>query len=102
MYNYDFTKEKIIYENPNAYIEVNANVYNLSLVVTTQNILLFNNANKNNILNNRGMYMPPDYLLELKIPYKNLQYKIINGDTYLNLKDKEILLYDIDFHKIIN
>ena len=59
MYNYDFkgNNEKTIFEKENSIVEINDNTYNLSILVTNKNILLFKNINVDNVLNTRGMYM---------------------------------------------
>lgn len=101
MYNYDFKNEEVIYENADALVEINDKDYKISVVITDKNILLFNNLNKNNVLNSRGMYMPPDYLLELAIPYKSAKFNYLDGDTYLVYNELKIVFYDIDLSKII-
>lgn len=100
MYSYNFENEKVIYENQNAFIEVNDKTYNKCILITDKNILIFNNANKHNALNTRGMYMPPDYLLELSISLEKLKYNIEDGDTYITYNNDNIIIFNIDLEKI--
>ncbi len=96
MYNYDFelNEEKVICEKNNAIVEISNKTYELSILITNKNILFFNNVNKNNPLNSRGMYMPPEYLLETRIPIKELKYICKENNTYLNYKNTEVIVYD--------
>ena len=98
MYNYDFkgNNEKTIFEKENLIIEINGNTYDLSLLVTNKNILFFKNANVGNVLNTRGMYMPPEYLLEFKIPKDQMKLKIENNNSIIKYLDSEIVIYNLD------
>ena len=103
MYNYDFkgNNEEVIFEKENAIIEINDNTYNLSVLVTNENVLLFKNANIGNVLNTRGMYMPPDYLLEFKIPKKQMKLEIENNNSIIKYLDKELVIYDLNLKDFI-
>lgn len=103
MFNYDFesNKEKAIFENRNVILEINNNEYNLCMLITNKNILLFNDVNKNNVLNTRGMYMPPEYLLEMKLPISKISYVVEEGNTYIDYKDDTVVIYNFDLEKYI-
>ncbi len=103
MYNYDFkgNNEKTIFEKENSIVEINDNTYNLSILVTNKNILLFKNINVDNVLNTRGMYMPPEYLLELKIPRKQTKLEVVNNNSIIKYLNKEIVIYDLNLKDFI-
>lgn len=96
MYNYDFKDEKVDYEKTSCYVDINDSSYIFNMLITDDNILLFDNINKNNILNSRGYYMPPENELVLKIPLKNLKYKIKENNTIISFNNKNIVIYDFD------
>ena len=102
MYNYDFKDEKVKFEKLNCFIEVDNKEYMFNLLITNKNILLFNNINKKNVLNGRGAYLPAENELFLKIPIKNLKYKIEDGNTLLIYKNKNIVIYEFDACNYIN
>ena len=97
MYNYDFKNEKVNYEKTNCFIDVDNKSYVFSMLITDENILLFDNINKNNILNGRGGYLPAENDLVLKIPINNLKYKVENNNTIINFNNKMIIIYDFRF-----
>ncbi len=103
MYNYDFKKneEQIVLEKENGIVEIKDNTYNLSIVVTNKNILLFNNVNKNNPLSGRGVLMPEEYYLELAIPLQTLDYEVEDNNTIINYKNAEIVLYDLNINECL-
>lgn len=98
MYNYDFTNEKAVYENRNSIIDINNKTYNLAIIITNKNILFFNDINKNHVLNSRGMSMPSNFLLELKIPKNKCNYVFEEGNTYLKYQKTDIILYKINLN----
>lgn len=95
MYNYEFKDEKILLENKDGLMEIDNNTYRRSIVITNQNILIFNDVNKNNPLNGRAVSLLSDYLLDLSIPLENIDYKIEDNNTIINYNNKEIVLYNI-------
>lgn len=103
MYNYEFEKnnEKIIYEGQDKVVDVSDKTYNLSVVVTNKNLLFFNNANKFHALNGRGMQIPAEYLLELTIPLDNINYSIEEGNTYINYKNTDIVIFEFELEEYI-
>ena len=98
MYNYDFKKEneKTLLEHENLIVDIDNNSYNLSVLVTNKNILFFRNINIGNVLNTRGMYMPPEYELELKIPKDKIKINIEDNNTIIKYLDSEIIIYDLN------
>ena len=94
MYNYDFKNEKVNYEKTNCFIDVDNKSYVFSMLITDENILLFDNINKNNILNGRGGYLPAENELVLKIPLKNLKYKIKENNTIISFNSKRIITFN--------
>ena len=103
MFNYDFTKnkEKAIYEDRSVLLDINNKEYNLAIIITNKNILLFNDANKNNILRGRGIAIQPDYLVELSIPLNKINYVIEEGNTYIKYEQEDIIIYNFDLTKVI-
>ena len=103
MFNYDFTKnkEKAIYEDRSVLLDINNKEYNLAMIITNKNILLFNDTNKNNILRGRGIDIQPDYLLELSISLDKINYVIEEGNTYIKYKETDIIIYNFDLTKVI-
>ena len=103
MFNYDFTKnkEKAIYEDRSVLLDINNKEYNLAMIITNKNILLFNDANKNNILRGRGIAIQPDYLLEVSLPLNKINYVVEESNTYIKYKETEIIIYDFDLTKVI-
>ncbi len=101
MYNYDFkeNEEYVLMEMEDSIVDINDTTYTLSVVKTNKNILLFNNANKNNPLGGRAVNLPDDYFLELKIPLNDLDYKVENDNTIINYLNNEIVLYNINIGK---
>ncbi len=95
MYNYEFKDEKILLENKDGLMEIDNNTYRRSIVITNQNILIFNDVSKNNPLNGRAVSLLSDYLLDLSIPLENIDYKIEDNNTIINYNNKEIVLYNI-------
>ena len=96
MYNYDFKNEKVNCEKTSCYIDIDDSSYVFNILITNDNILLFDNINKNNILNSRGGYLPAENELVLKIPLKNLKYKIKENNTIISFNNKNIVIYDFD------
>ena len=103
MYNYDFKEknEKTILEKENVIIEINDNTYNLSVLVTNKNIILFKNINIGKVLNTRGMYMPPEYELEFKIDKENMKLEIEDNNSVIKYLDNEIVIYDLNLKGFI-
>ena len=104
MYHYEFLKndEKMLYENPKGMVDVGEKNYDLSVVVTNKNILLFNNANKFNILIGRGIQIQPEYYLELTIPLTNLDYSVEDNNTYIMFNDTDIVIYNFNIEEFLN
>lgn len=102
MYNYDFIKkeEKVLFEKTNCYVEIDDYSYNLNVLVTNKNILLFYNSLKNSALKASGIEEVPQYYLELAIPLNNLEYSIEDGNTFIEFNNSDILLNDVDISKI--
>jgi hypothetical protein len=100
MYYYDFSNEKVIYENINSIVEVDNKTINCSVLVTDKNILLFDNVMKNSVLSARCVQIQPEYKLLLAIKLNNLKYKVEGNDTIII--DKNIILYNINLSKIKN
>ena len=100
MYYYDFSNEKVIYENINSIVEVDNKTINCSVLVTDKNILLFDNVMKNSVLSARCVQIQPEYKLLLAIKLNNLKYKVEGNDTIIT--DKNIILYNINLSKIKN
>lgn len=98
MYNYDFYNEKVVYENNNTFVNVNKKELYVSLLITTKNILLFQDLKKSSPLNGRELYIMPEYDLLLKIDLGNTSYKVSDGDTLI---DNNIVIYNFDLDKII-
>ena len=98
MYNYDFknNNEITLFEKENVIVDIDNNTYNLSVLVTNKNILLFRNINVGNVLNTRGMYMPPEYELELKIPKDKIKVNIEDNNTIIKYLDSEIIIYNLN------
>ena len=98
MYNYNFksNNENTILEKENVIVDIDNNTYNLSVLVTNKNILLFRNINVGNVLNTRGMYMPPEYELELKIPKDKIKVNIEDNNTIIKYLDSEIIIYNLN------
>ncbi len=98
MYNYDFknNNEVTLTEQENLIVDIDNNTYNLSVLVTNKNILFFRNINVGNVLNTRGMYMPPEYELELKIPKDKIKINIEDNNTIINYLDSEIIIYNFN------
>ena len=71
-------------------------MYNLSVLVTNKNILFFKTINVGNVLNTRGMYMPPEYELELKIPKDKIKVNIEDNNTIIKYLDSEIIIYNLN------
>lgn len=104
MYSYDFKKEyeNVLYENRNMIIEIDDNSYNLATIVTNKNLLLFNNLNKNHVLNGRGMTMPSEFVLELKIPLNEINYAVEESGTYIKYNNKEIIIYNFNITEYLD
>ena len=98
MYNYDFknNNEITLLEKANVIVDIDNNTYNLSVLVTNKNILFFKNINVGNVLNTRGMYMPPEYELELKIPKDKIKVNIEDNNTIIKYLDSEIIIYNLN------
>ena len=98
MYNYDFknNNEVTLTEQENLIVDIDNNTYNLSVLVTNKNILFFRNINVGNVLNTRGMYMPPEYELELKIPKDKIKINIEDNNTIVKYLDSEIIIYKLN------
>ncbi len=98
MYNYDFknNNEVTLLEKENVIVDIDNNTYNLSVLVTNKNILFFKNINVGNVLNTRGMYMPPEYELELKIPKDKIKVNIEDNNTIIKYLDSEIIIYNLN------
>ena len=103
MYNYDFKKaqEVTLLEKENVIVEIDNNTYNLSVLITNKNILFFRNINIGNVLNTRGMYMPPEYELELKIPKDKIKIKVEDNNTIIKYLDSEIIIYNLNIQAFI-
>ena len=98
MYNYDFTNEKVVYENNNVYVSINDKELFLSLLITNNSILLFQDLKKSSPLNGRELYIMPEYDLLLKISLSNIKYKIDNNDTIIN---DNIVIYNLNIEEYI-
>ena len=98
MYNYDFLKEneQTIFEQRLVYVEISDKTYEESIIITDKNILLFSNLNKNNVLTGQAMVLPSEYVLDLKIPKKEMKFKIQDNDTFIEYKDIKLIIYDLD------
>ena len=103
MYNYNFkeNQEKVVKEIPECYVESNNEVKKICLLITNKNILFFHNMNEGNVLNSRGMYMPPEYILIYKIPISGINYKSSSDKTIINYLHKEIIIYDFDLKTVL-
>lgn len=103
VYSYDFqgNNEQVNVEIAKCFVDIDDNNYCVNVLITNKNILIFHNANQNNVLNNRGMYIAPEYLLELKIPLENLAYDVVDGNTYLNFDKSDIVIYNLDLKRVV-
>ncbi len=102
MYNYDFKDEKVTYEKLNAFVEIDDKEFDFNFLITDKHILLFDNINKDNILNHRGGYLPPQNELVLKIPIINSTYKIEENNTNITYENKSIIIYDFNLDNYTN
>lgn len=102
MYNYDFSKEKVIFEKLNTLVEISGRSYCYNILITNKNILLFVNVNKNNSLISRGVQLPSENELVKTIPLDKLKYKCIEEDTIINVSNDEIIIYNINIDKFLS
>lgn len=95
MYNYDFMDEATEFEQTDTVIEIDSKLLTCNLLITNKNILLFQDINKNNVLKGRGVCLPQNNELFLKIPLDNLEYKVIDNNTYIKFNNKVIIIHKI-------
>lgn len=93
MYNYDFSNEKVKFEKFNTLVEINGNIYNLNILVTNRNILLFKDINSDFVKQKAmGVFLSSEYELVKSVPLKHLNYTFDGQNTYIN--KEEIIIYD--------
>lgn len=98
MYNYDFKKEKVIYEKHNVFAEINNKELFVNIVVTDKNLLLFYNTESDFVtMKSRGIFVTPSYELLFKLDLENISYEVGDHNTYIN--NDEIILYDFVLKK---
>lgn len=99
MYSYDFTNEKVINEYTDMIVDINDKTYNLNILITNLNILLFLNIEKFNALNGREVFLMPKYELVKIIKLDNLQYICEDGDTII--ETEKLIIYNFKLDEVL-
>lgn len=100
MYNYNFECEKIVLEIVDNLVSINDNEFTSNIIITEDNLLLFKNIKEKSALNAKCVYEMPEYELLVKIKFQDIQYKIDEENTIIELNDKEVILYKFDLSKV--
>lgn len=95
MYDYDFSKEKVIKEVTNLNLKYNKSYFLGSILLTTQNLLIFFDSNKDNALKGSGVQVISYYILLAKFNLKDITYQVKGNETIIN---KEITIYNFDLN----
>ena len=98
MYDYNFSKEKVMKEYTYLNLKFNKNYFIGSILLTNKNILIFFDTNKDSALKGSGVPVMPEYALLTKIPLKELKYTANNEETLIN---DNLTIYNFNLKRFI-
>ena len=100
MYSYNFECEKIILELIDQIISVDDKEYKVNIIITEDNLLIFENVKANSILSAKGISEMPEYSLIIKLKINEINYEVDDENTIIDLPTKEIILYKFDLSEL--
>ncbi len=98
MYDYNFENEKVIKEETNLSLKYNNKYFLGSVLLTSKNILIFFDVNKDSALKGSGVQVMPEYTLLAKLPLKGLQYITTNDETIFN---NNLIIYNFNLKNFL-
>ena len=99
MYNYNFEMERILLEFVENLISIDDSESTCNIIITEENLMIFNNIKKNSVLSAKNIIEMPEYELLIKINLNDIDYEVDDENTTIRYRDKEIILYDFDLSK---
>lgn len=103
MYYYPFkeNEEHVLNETENVNIKfANRNIL-VNILLTNKNVLVFYDTDKDNAMKAGGTQIMPQYEIVFKIDLGNMDYKINEEDTVVNVDGKEVILYNFNLKNFI-
>ena len=100
MYNYNFECEKIILELVDKNISIDDKEYRVNIIITEDNLLIFENVKANSTLTAKGISEMPEYSLIVKLKINDINYEVDDENTIIDLPQKEIILYQFDLSEL--
>lgn len=103
MYNYAFkgNGEQVLSEAADVIIRFSCKNILVNILLTNKNILVFYDSDRSNILKSRGIQIMPQYEILFKVDLSNMDYKIVNDDTILNINNNSIIFYNFNITDFI-
>lgn len=103
MYNYPFRDNEEYAISEGASVNCKAGNKNIivNVLLTNKNILIFYDSDKNNPIKSSGIQTMPEYEVLFKVPLDNMNYKVSEEDTLLNIDGSDVTLYNFNIKDFI-
>ena len=103
MYNYPFRDNEEYAISEGASVNCKAGNKNIivNVLLTNKNILIFYDSDKNNLVKSSGIQTMPEYEVLFKVPLDNMNYKVSEEDTLLNIDGSDVTLYNFNIKDFI-
>lgn len=103
MYNYTFKEndEHVLNEAADVNIKFTNRNMLVNILLTNKNILVFYDTERDNAMKAGGMQVMPQFEILFKIDLGNMDYKIEDEDTIINIDGNVVNLYNFNLKDFI-
>lgn len=103
MYNYTFKEndEHVLNEVADVNIKFTNRNMLVNILLTNKNVLVFYDTERDNPMKSGGMQIMPQFEVLFKIDLSNMNYKIEDEDTIININNNKVTLYNFNLKNFI-
>lgn len=103
MYNYPFkdNNEHVLNEATNINIKCLDKQMLVNILLTNKNVLIFYDTERDSALKTSTAQIYPQYEVMLSIDLNNMDYKIVDNDSIINIDNKNVILYNFNLTDFI-
>ena len=73
----------------------------VNILLTNKNVLVFYDTERDNPMKSGGMQIMPQFEVLFKIDLSNMNYKIEDEDTIININNNKVTLYNFNLKNFI-
>lgn len=103
MYNYTFKEndENVLNEAADVNFKFTNRNMLVNILLTNKNVLVFYDTERDNPMKSGEMQIMPQFEVLFKIDLSNMNYKIEDEDTIININNNKVTLYNFNLKNFI-